>query len=113
MDLLLSALQMVNWLAPCWIVIGLRPLRYTITSDGRVIAASETGAIKIDPKIIIKNGRLQPGKMLLIDTEKGMIITDEEIKQQIASRQPYGRWLENYKIKLEDLAEPRLAFYAT
>jgi glutamate synthase (NADPH/NADH) large chain len=89
---------------------GLRPLRYTITSDGRVIAASETGAIKIDPKIIIKNGRLQPGKMLLIDTEKGMIITDEEIKQQIASRQPYGRWLENYKIKLEDLAEPRLTF---
>ncbi len=48
--------------------------------------------------------------MLLIDTEKGMIITDEEIKQQIASRQPYGRWLENYKIKLEDLAEPRIAF---
>lgn len=89
---------------------GLRPLRYTITSDGRVIAASETGAIKIDPKIIIKNGRLQPGKMLLIDTEKGMIITDEEIKQQVASRQPYGRWLENYKIKLEDLAEPRLTF---
>ncbi|MGY3212093.1 glutamate synthase large subunit [Mucilaginibacter sp. HD30] len=89
---------------------GLRPLRYSITSDGRVIAASETGAIKIDPKTIIKNGRLQPGKMLLIDTEKGMIITDEEIKQQIASRQPYGRWLENYKIKLEDLAEPRIAF---
>ncbi|MFD0750224.1 glutamate synthase large subunit [Mucilaginibacter calamicampi] len=89
---------------------GLRPLRYTITNDGRVIAASETGAIKIDPKTIIKNGRLQPGKMLLIDTEKGMIITDEEIKQQIASRQPYGRWLENYKIKLEELAEPRLTF---
>jgi glutamate synthase (NADPH/NADH) large chain len=89
---------------------GLRPLRYTITSDGRVIAASETGALKIDPKIIVQNGRLQPGKMLLIDTEKGMIITDEEIKQQIASRQPYDRWLENYKIKLEDLKEPRLAF---
>lgn len=89
---------------------GLRPLRYSITSDGRVIAASETGAIKIDPKTIVKNGRLQPGKMLLIDTEKGMIITDEEIKQQIASRQPYGRWLENYKIRLEHLSEPRLAF---
>jgi len=89
---------------------GLRPLRYTITNDGRVIAASETGAIKIDPKTIVKNGRLQPGKMLLIDTEKGMIITDEEIKQQIASRQPYGRWLENYKIRLEHISEPRLAF---
>jgi len=89
---------------------GLRPLRYTITNDGRVIAASETGVLAIDEKTVITKGRLQPGKMLLIDTERGMIITDEEIKQQIASRQPYGRWLENYKIKLEDITEPRLAF---
>ncbi|MBC7400922.1 MAG: glutamate synthase large subunit [Mucilaginibacter sp.] len=89
---------------------GLRPLRYTITNDGRVIAASETGVIKIDEKTVLRKGRLQPGKMLLIDTEQGVIITDEEVKQQIASRQPYGRWLENYKIKLEDLTEPRLAF---
>ncbi|MDB5115225.1 MAG: Ferredoxin-dependent glutamate synthase 1, partial [Mucilaginibacter sp.] len=89
---------------------GLRPLRYTITSDGRVIAASETGVLAIDESTVLRKGRLQPGKMLLIDTEKGVIITDEEIKQQIASRQPYGRWLENYKIKLEELAEPRLAF---
>ena len=89
---------------------GLRPLRYTVTNDGRVIAASETGVLKIDEKTVISKGRLQPGKMLLIDTEHGVIITDEEIKQQIASRQPYDRWLENYKIKLEDLAEPRLAF---
>ncbi|GAA4085007.1 glutamate synthase large subunit [Mucilaginibacter panaciglaebae] len=89
---------------------GLRPLRYTVTNDGRVIAASETGVLKIDEKTVVSKGRLQPGKMLLIDTEHGVIITDEEIKQQIASRQPYDRWLENYKIKLEDLAEPRLAF---
>jgi glutamate synthase (NADPH/NADH) large chain len=89
---------------------GLRPLRYTITNDGRVIAASETGVLKIDEKTVLRKGRLQPGKMLLIDTEHGKIITDEEIKQQIASRQPYDRWLENYKIKLEDLTEPRLAF---
>ncbi len=89
---------------------GLRPLRYTITSDGRVIAASETGVLAIDEKTVLRKGRLQPGKMLLIDTEKGVIITDEEIKQQVASRQPYGRWLENYKIRLEELAEPRLAF---
>src|SRR5476649_56752 len=67
---------------------GLRPLRYTITSDGRVNAASETGVLAIDEKTVIKKGRLQPGKMLLIDTEHGKIITDEEIKQQIASRQP-------------------------
>jgi glutamate synthase (NADPH/NADH) large chain len=89
---------------------GLRPLRYTVTSDGRVIAASETGVLAIDQKTVILKGRLQPGKMLLIDTERGKIITDEEIKQQIASSQPYGTWLENYKIRLEDLAEPRLAF---
>ena len=89
---------------------GLRPLRYVITNDGRVIAASEAGVLTIDEKTVLKKGRLQPGKMLLIDTEKGKIITDEEIKMQISSRQPYGRWLENYKIRLEDLAEPRLAF---
>jgi len=89
---------------------GLRPLRYVITNDGRVIAASEAGVLTIDESTVIKKGRLQPGKMLLIDTEKGKIITDDEIKHQIASRQPYGRWLENYKIRLEDLAEPRLAF---
>jgi len=89
---------------------GLRPLRYVITNDGRVIAASEAGVLTIDESTVIKKGRLQPGKMLLIDTEKGKIITDDEIKHQIASRQPYGRWLENYKINLGELAEPRLAF---
>ncbi|MEO6149083.1 MAG: glutamate synthase large subunit, partial [Mucilaginibacter sp.] len=89
---------------------GLRPLRYAITSDGRVVAASEAGVLPIDESTILQKGRLQPGKMLLIDTEKGKIITDEEIKQQIASRQPYDRWLENYKIRLSELTEPRLAF---
>src|SRR6201989_216400 len=89
---------------------GLRPLRFVVTNDGRVIAASEAGVLTIDEKTVLRKGRLQPGKMLLIDTEKGKIITDEEIKKQIASRQPYGTWLENYKIRLEDLAEPRLAF---
>ncbi len=89
---------------------GLRPLRFVVTSDGRVIAASEAGVLNIDEKLVLRKGRLQPGKMLLIDTEKGKIITDDEIKHQIASRQPYGRWLENYKIRLGELAEPRLAF---
>jgi glutamate synthase (NADPH/NADH) large chain len=88
---------------------GLRPLRYVITNDGRVIAASEAGTLAIDESTVIRKGRLQPGKMLLIDTEKGKIITDEEIKQEIA-QQPYGRWLENYKIRLGELTEPRLAF---
>ncbi|QKJ33103.1 glutamate synthase large subunit [Mucilaginibacter mali] len=89
---------------------GLRPLRYAVTSDGRVIAASEAGVLTIDESTIIKKGRLQPGKMLLVDTEQGKIIADEEIKQKIASQQPYGRWLDNYKIILGELSEPRLAF---
>ncbi|MGN6178498.1 MAG: glutamate synthase large subunit, partial [Mucilaginibacter sp.] len=89
---------------------GLRPLRFVITSDGRVIAASEAGVLQIDESTVLRKGRLQPGKMLLIDTEHGKIITDEEIKKQVSSQQPYDRWLDNYKIKLEDLAEPRLAF---
>ena len=89
---------------------GLRPLRYTVTTDGRVIAASETGVLAIDEATVLYKGRLQPGKMLLIDTVQHKIITDEEIKQEISSRQPYGRWLENYKIRLEDLPAPRVAF---
>ncbi len=89
---------------------GLRPLRYVVTNDGRVIAASEAGVLPLQPETILMKGRLQPGKMLLIDTVKGRIIADEEIKRQITSQQPYGQWLENYKIKLDDLAAPRLAF---
>ncbi|MDR3695881.1 glutamate synthase large subunit [Mucilaginibacter sp.] len=89
---------------------GLRPLRFVVTNDGRVIAASEAGVLNLDESLVLQKGRLQPGKMLLIDTEKGKIITDDEIKHQIASLQPYGRWLENYKIQLGELGEPRLAF---
>jgi glutamate synthase (NADPH/NADH) large chain len=89
---------------------GLRPLRYVITNDGRVIAASEAGTLAIDESTVLRKGRLQPGKMLLIDTEKGKIITDDEIKKQVTSQQPYGRWLDNYKIRLSNLSEPRLAF---
>ena len=87
---------------------GLRPLRYVITNDRTVIVASEAGVLPIDEKTVIQKGRLQPGKMFLIDTEQGKIITDEEIKFQVANRQPYGRWLENYKINIEQLPEPRV-----
>lgn len=90
---------------------GLRPLRYVITKDNRVIAASEAGVLAtLSEKDVVRKGRLQPGKMFLIDTEQGKIITDDEIKRKITSKQPYGRWLENYKIRLEELAEPRVAF---
>ncbi len=89
---------------------GLRPLRFVITNDGRVIAASEAGVLNLDESLVVEKGRLQPGKMLLIDTVRGKIITDDEIKHQVASRQPYGQWLEDYKIELGQLGEPRLAF---
>ena len=89
---------------------GLRPSRYCVTTDGRVIMASESGVLPIDPKMIIEKGRLQPGKMFVVDMEQGRIISDEELKQQIATRQPYADWLNQNKIRLEELAEPRVTF---
>ncbi|MET0243531.1 MAG: glutamate synthase large subunit [Flavitalea sp.] len=89
---------------------GLRPSRYCVTSDDRVIMASETGALPVDPSIIIEKGRLQPGKMFVVDMEQGRIISDEELKEQICSQKPYGEWLNKYKIRLEELPEPRVLF---
>lgn len=89
---------------------GLRPLRYSITKDDRVIVASETGALPLDEKLVIKKGRLQPGKIFLVDMEKGEVISDEKIKNELANQQPYGDWLNQYKIRLDDLAEPRVTF---
>ncbi|HQS50424.1 MAG: glutamate synthase large subunit [Sphingobacteriales bacterium 17-39-43] len=89
---------------------GLRPQRFVITDDNQIIVASEAGVLPVDESKVIKKGRLQPGKMLVVDTIKGTIIEDEEIKKAITTQQPYGTWLENYKIRLEDLAEPRVAF---
>ncbi|MCR5886524.1 glutamate synthase large subunit [Hymenobacter sp. J193] len=91
---------------------GLRPLRYAFTNDGRVLVASEAGVLGVGlPEAsVVRKGRLQPGKMLLIDTVAGQIITDEELKAQAASRQPYGQWLSEYQIRLEELPEPRLVF---
>ena len=89
---------------------GLRPLRYVITTDGRVLVASEAGVLPIPASSVVRKGRLQPGKMFLVDIEAGQIITDEQIKAELAGRQPYGEWLDNYKIRLEELPAPRLAF---
>lgn len=89
---------------------GLRPLRYSITKDDRVIVASETGALPLDEKLVIKKGRLQPGKIFLVDMEKGEVISDEKVKDELANQQPYGDWLNQYKIRLDDLAEPRVTF---
>ncbi|MEK7224860.1 MAG: glutamate synthase central domain-containing protein, partial [Bacteroidota bacterium] len=89
---------------------GLRPSRYCITNDDRVIMASETGVLPVDPTCIIEKGRLQPGKMFVVDMEKGKIISDEELKQSICAQKPYSEWLNKYKIRLEELPEPRVLF---
>ena len=89
---------------------GLRPSRYCVTNDDRVIMASESGVLPVDPATIIENGRLQPGKMFVVNMEEGRIISDEELKQTICSQKPYGDWLNKYKIRLEELPEPRITF---
>jgi glutamate synthase (NADPH/NADH) large chain len=89
---------------------GLRPSRYCVTNDDRVIMASETGVLPVDPAIIKEKGRLQPGKMFVVDMEQGKIISDEELKQKICSQKPYAEWLNKYKIRLEELPEPRVLF---
>lgn len=88
---------------------GLRPARYVVTDDDRVILASEAGALPVAEDKIIKKWRLQPGRMLLIDLEKGRIVSDEEIKSDIATKHPYRKWLANTQLILEDLnaVEPR------
>lgn len=89
---------------------GLRPSRYAVTHDDRVIMASETGVLPVEPSMIKEKGRLQPGKMFVVDMEQGRIISDEELKQTICSRKPYAEWLNKYKIRLEELPEPRVMF---
>lgn len=89
---------------------GLRPSRYCVTTDDRVIMASETGVLPVDPKTIKIKGRLQPGKMFVVDMEQGRIISDDELKRKICSQKPYGDWLNQYKIRLEELEEPRVQF---
>ncbi|MES2372680.1 MAG: glutamate synthase large subunit [Bacteroidota bacterium] len=89
---------------------GLRPSRYAVTHDDRVIMASETGVLPIDPSLIKEKGRLQPGKMFVVDMEQGKIISDEDLKQSICSQKPYSEWLNKYKIRLEELPEPRVMF---
>ncbi len=85
---------------------GLRPSRYYVTDDGYVILSSEVGVLDIDPARIVLKERLHPGKMLLIDTVKGEVVDDEQIKSRYASRQPYGEWLDQYLVKLRDLKIP-------
>ena len=85
---------------------GLRPSRYYVTKDDVVIMASEAGVLPVDPERIAVKGRLQPGKMFLVDLEQGRIIADEELKKKYTSAQPYQKWLEENHVLLKDLPEP-------
>ena len=87
---------------------GLRPFRYTITKDDKLVMASETGVLDIPPQMVREKGRLQPGRMFLVSLEEGRIIGDEELKHQLANRHPYGRWLEENKVSLDELPQPLL-----
>ena len=82
---------------------GLRPARYIVTDDDRVIMASEAGVLPVEEKSIVRKWRLQPGKMLLIDMEEGAIVSDAQIKRELANAHPYGEWLERTQIVLEDV----------
>ncbi len=85
---------------------GLRPSRYLLTDDGTLIMGSETGALCVDQSTVVEKGRLQPGKIFIADLEKGRIISDDEVKQEICSSQPYGQWLSENKILLSELDAP-------
>jgi glutamate synthase (NADPH) large chain len=85
---------------------GLRPARYWVTKDQRVILASEVGVLPIEPANIERKGRLQPGRVFLVDVEQGRIIDDDELKETLSAAQPYGEWLDRHQISLDALEAP-------
>ncbi len=87
---------------------GLRPARYWVTEDGRVIFASEVGVLPVDPERVVTKGRLEPGRMFLVDTEQGRIIDDDEIKATLAAEQPYAEWLAENLVDLDLLPDRRM-----
>ena len=87
---------------------GLRPSRYMITDDDQLILSSEVGVLDIDPSKILVKERLRPGKMLLVDTVQGRVISDDEIKEEYASQKPYGEWLDRNLVNLKDLKIPNV-----
>ena len=90
---------------------GLRPGRYVVTHDGLVVMASEAGVLDVAPEQVKRKGRLQRGKMFLVDTIEGRIISDKEIKQKLASRHPYAEWLKENQITIDQLPEPSRMHY--
>ena len=85
---------------------GLRPGRYVVTHDDLVVMASEAGVLELEPEKVKIKGRLQPGKMFLVDTVEGRIVSDKEIKQHLSSQQPYAEWLKQNQVTLDQLPEP-------
>ena len=92
---------------------GLRPGRFVVTEDGFIILASEIGVADISPDKIVRKGRLQPGKMFLIDTVAGEIVEDDQIKSEVASLEPWGEWLEASRINLRDLPDREHVRYSS
>ena len=88
---------------------GLRPSRYYITDDHKCIMASEVGVVRVDPARVIEKGRLQPGRVFLIDFEKGRMIPDEEVKSEWAARRPYGEWLKRQRLDLSEIPAAQAA----
>ncbi len=84
---------------------GLRPSRYYVTQDDLVIMASEVGVLPVDPSKVVRKGRLQPGRMFLVDTQKGRIVDDSEVKEEIAAAQPYAQWLEGNRLFFGDVPD--------
>ena len=82
---------------------GLRPSRYTVTKDGYVVMSSEIGVMDIKPENVVKHGRLEPGKMFLVDMNEGRIIEDEEIKEIIISKHPYKEWVSEHTLPLAEV----------
>lgn len=84
---------------------GLRPSRVWVTNDGLVVMASEAGVLDLDPSTVVQRTRLQPGRMFLVDTTQGRIVSDEEVKAELAAAEPYQRWLEEGLVRLEQLPD--------
>ena len=85
---------------------GLRPFRYLVTKDDLLVMASETGVLSVPPEDVLFRARLQPGRMFLVDPSQGRIVSDEEIKSELASRHPFGEWLADNRVTLDDLPPP-------
>ena len=88
---------------------GLRPFRYLVTNEDKLVMASETGVLDVPPQDVRIKGRLQPGRMFLVNLEEGRIIGDEELKKNLSARRPYGKWLEENKLTLSSLPAPKAA----